>query len=210
MNAVANVKADPPKRQLPKEMNIKLNDKVAAACPTHMLAVYSHTPTLRSEPPQPRRVTLYPAHSLVFSSHCVNLPPLSPHCSSTPPNPGTVNLPVVPLGLPSSDTFPILQSYMYTKRADTLSASLLPTMPEPRWPGRPGTRMSDIIQEQADYLGNEYDIPTLLRHAMIINGLWRNACALGVYDDKLWATIDIAWGSVIGGIQIAKLRTPYY
>jgi hypothetical protein len=207
MNAVANVKADPPKHHLPKEMNIKLNDKIAAACPTHMMAVYSHTPTLRSEPPQPRRVTLYPVHSLVFSSHCTNLPPLSPHCSSTPAQPGTVNIPVVPLGLPSAETFPILQSYMYTKRVDTLLSSLLPTPPAC---AKPGTPLNAIMQEHADYLGNEYDIPTLLRHAMIINSLWRNACALGVYDDRLWASIDLAWGSIIGAIEIAKTRSPDY
>ena len=59
------------------------------------------------------------------------------------------------------------------------------------------------MNQHAVDLGRAYDVQALLRYAMIVNGIWRNACALGVYDDKLWGAIDFAWGSLVGGMDIA-------
>jgi hypothetical protein len=41
---------------------------------------------------------------------------------------------------------------------------------------------------------------SLARNATLINGVWRNACALGVRDDKLWDVLGVAWGVVVGAM----------
>jgi len=210
MSAVANVHAEPPKTHLPREINVPLNEQVSAACPTHMLAVYSHSPAPNAAPnptsnapaQQRREVTTYPVHSLVLSAHCSNLPALPPRSTARVPE-NTINLPVVLLGLPSAETFPVLQSYLYTKRVDNLLSAFMPLAPEPV---RTGTPLTQIIANHSEVLGEMFDAETLLRHAMLINGVWRNACVLGIRDDTLWGSIELAWGSLIGGLEIAALR----
>ena len=108
---------------LPKELKITLTGPVAAACPTHILAVYSSP-----EKHQRQHFTLYPVHAIVLATHCANLPSF-PALKSSPALKGTMNIPVLPLGLPSATTFPLLQSYLYTKRIDTLLSKLLPASP---------------------------------------------------------------------------------
>src|ERR1700733_13490656 len=69
-------------------------------------------------------VTLFPMHHLILTAHCTNLPsfPISRPNSTK----DTVQLPVIPLCLPSLETYPILQSYLYTKCIGDLLRSLLP------------------------------------------------------------------------------------
>jgi hypothetical protein len=189
--AVANVHAQPPTSTLPRELEIVVNDMVAAHCPTHMLAIYSN-----SSAAQTRKVTLFPTHQLVLAAHCNNLPtfPISnPDATNS-----TVLVPVVPLCLPSPGTFSILQSYLYTKRIDALLAALLPAPPPSL--SDPSVPLPDMINRLTHHLAATDNMPTLARHAMIINGVWRNACALGVYDNKLWRSIEVAWEAVVGAI----------
>ena len=159
-----------------------------------MLAVFEQNPGPTSTPLRRRRkkVTLYPGHSLVFASHCNNLPTL-PGPSKTRAKRGTINLPVVPLPLPSPDTFAMLEQYMYTKRLDKLFSHILPVAPTPAKPNMP---FPLVIEQHAAELGRTYDVQTLLRYAMIVDGLWRNACALGVFDDRLWGAIEIIRGGL--------------
>jgi len=37
---------------------------------------------------------------------------------------------------------------------------------------------------------------------MIVHGLWRNVCALGVFDDNLWNAMDLAWEVLLTAIAI--------
>jgi hypothetical protein len=69
--SLASVRASPVKDNLSKELEIVTND-ITSIPPTHMLAVFGKQLTGKSD--QPRRVTLYPVHSLVFASYCTNLP----------------------------------------------------------------------------------------------------------------------------------------
>ena len=105
-----------------------------------------------------------------------------------------VKLPVVPMCLPSPETFSVLQSYLYTKRFDVLFSSLLPTPPPFDNPNMP---MPEMISRLARHLSATCGNLQLARHAMIINGLWRNVCALGVQDDRLWGAIEVAWEAVV-------------
>ena len=195
--ALANVHAQPPVSSLPRELEIVVNEMVAAHCPTHMLAIYSN-----SSAAQKRKVTLFPTHHLVLAAYCNNLPALS--TSSPDVTNSTVRIPVVPLCLPSPETFSILQSYLYTKRIDILLAALLPAPPSSL--ADTNTPFSDMIKHLVNHLAATGNVPALAQHAMVINGVWRNACALGVYDDKLWGAIAVAWGAVVGAIDMGEAQ----
>lgn len=79
--------------------------------PTHVLAVPSSSS-------QPRKTyTLYPVHASIMTLHCTQLPVLPTASSSSA-------VPVIPLRLPHAASFPVLQMYLYTKRADLLMSSL--------------------------------------------------------------------------------------
>ncbi|KAF8178124.1 hypothetical protein K438DRAFT_1681171 [Mycena galopus ATCC 62051] len=108
------------KNSLPKELEILMNDVVAAACPTHMLAVYNGAPLSFG---QKRHVSLFPVHDLVLRVHCANLPTLPLSQPSTSSSHATI--PVVHLRLPSPETFPLLHAYLYTQQPATLLASLV-------------------------------------------------------------------------------------
>ncbi|KAJ7793459.1 hypothetical protein B0H14DRAFT_3889299 [Mycena olivaceomarginata] len=149
---------------LPKELEIIMNDTVAAACPTHMLAVYNDAPLGFGKK---RHVSLFPMHNLVLRTHCARLPtlPLSQPSTSSP----SATIPVVPSALPSPETFPLLHAYLYTQQPATLRASLT----------YPCESASDLLQ--------------LATHASKIHGLWRNACTLGVVDPQLYDVIEASW-----------------
>jgi hypothetical protein len=190
LTAVANVRAQPPTSSLPRELEIIVNDMVAVACPTHMLAIYGS-----SFATQKRKVTLFPTHHLILAAHCTNLPsfPISRPDSTK----DAVQLPVIPLCLPSPETYSILQSYLYTKRIDELLTSLLP----PSSLSEQATSVSEMVSILIRHLAVTGNMPTLARHSMIINGVWRNACALGVRDDKLWDAIEASWEIVVGAMN---------
>ncbi|KAJ7905119.1 hypothetical protein B0H13DRAFT_1716785 [Mycena leptocephala] len=168
--ALQAVETSVSKSSLPTELEILMNDIVAAACPTHVFAVYSDAPLGFG---QKRHVSLFPVHDLVMGAHCVNLPALPTSRPSTTSSRTTI--PVVPLCVPSPQTFPLLHAYLYTQQPATLLASL----------ERPCE--SDLLQ--------------LATHANKIHGLWRNACSLGVVDAPLYDAIEASWESTIAAMQ---------
>ncbi|KAI0050342.1 hypothetical protein FA95DRAFT_1487496 [Auriscalpium vulgare] len=199
LKVLGGVQASPAKDKLPKELSIIVND-LSAEMPTHMVAVYSRLSNTTR-----RRVTLYPIHNVMFATHCANLPALPPSHPTPPTTPGSrITVPVVPLCLPSPPTFPHLSAYLYGKRADVLLASLLPCAP-PAFDksGTDEDRQRAAIKQFASKLAATYTPHALLQHAMRVNGLWRNACVLGVFDDALWATIDLAWEVLLYALAIA-------
>jgi len=191
--AVTGVHAQPPANTLPHELEIVVNDMVSAHPPTHVLAIYSNNSATRK-----CKVTLFPAHELVLAAHCSHLPsfPIS-HPDTTK---SAVQVPVVPLCLPSPETFSTLQLYLYTKRVDVLFATLLPAPPSTL--SETGVPLPEMIKRLTHHLAATSNMPSLARHAMVINGVWRNACALGVHDDKLWSSIEFAWEAVVGAMSI--------
>lgn len=190
--AVTNVQAKASTSTLPQELEITVNDVVAAHCPTHMLAVYGSASIS-----QKRKVTLFPAHHLIFATHCTNLPAFpASHPDATAL---TVQLPVVNLGLPSPETFPTLQSYLYHKRLDVLFSALIPSLPSP-------SSLPDMAQRLPKHLAATSDVASLEYRAMLINGVWRNACALGISDDKLWDAIIFSWEAVVAGLELLKCQ----
>ncbi|KAJ7291022.1 hypothetical protein C8J57DRAFT_1491541 [Mycena rebaudengoi] len=99
--AVHAVETSIPKGALPKELEILMNDIVAAACPTHIL---------------------FPIHEIVFGVHCASLTALpSSHSATVSAHKA---IPVVPLCIPSPETFSLLHSYLYTRQPETLLSAL--------------------------------------------------------------------------------------
>ena len=173
--ALRSVQVCLPGPGLPSELDVELNPasgQAQANPPTHMIAVYSSSAAAGKT-----KVTLFPAHQLVFSIHCANLPAL-PSPSQLPISERSRRIPVVPFRLPVPAAFPLLYSYLYTKRADVLLASLTPE--------------------------HEQDMASLTRLAALIQGLWQDTCVLGVVDSVLYNTLDDAWCRIMSLLEKAQ------
>lgn len=163
-------------------------------------------------------VPLYPTHSLVLAAHCTLLPTLPAARAGT--KAAALNLPVVPLTVPDAPTFPHLHAYLHTKRADTLLATLLPALQSslpsasaaasgsgvPRsytslFSGDALLRLSQALASAAYTQGGPQGaVPALMAYARVVNGLWKNTCALGVFDTELWAVMDLAWEVILAAL----------
>lgn len=232
-----------PTSGLPQDIDVILPASEASSrtqFPTHMLAVHAKQPKLQTNTRTgaaqlKRKVTLFPAHDLVLVAHCANLPTLPPSgsqlLSTQPPqdtslqlalddagepepaSPISLKLPVVPLCLPSPPTFPVLQSYLYTKRGDALLARLLPQVPGTT-PAASGDRPAitsdrvETMRNLVEALSDAYPPSMLLKHALTTHGLWSNVCVLGVHDDKLWRVLDLAWEVLMGAMDAATRKHP--
>ncbi|KAK7042267.1 hypothetical protein R3P38DRAFT_3260301 [Favolaschia claudopus] len=156
----------------PKELQILMNDTVAAACPTHMLAVYTNAPVAFGTK---RHVSLFP-HPRHRPPRALRQPPriraLAPlylflardHPRRPPPH-------------PPPKTFSLLHGYLYTQHSPLL-----------RRRSRPSVR-------------SRIDLLQLATHASKIHGLWRNACALGVVDAQLYDIIEESWERTLAAMQ---------
>jgi hypothetical protein len=195
LQVLGSVTANPVKDSLPKELAIVVHD-LSSALPTHMMAIYSPETVGGAKK---RKVTLFPAHSLILASHCAKLPPFS--SSHALPNeegsPQEITIPIAPLCLPSPETYPYLSSYLYIKRTDLLLESLLPD-DLPRELAKEGAQLLPFAAK----LAGKFTAQLLLQHTMIVHGLWRNVCALGVFDDNLWNAMDLAWEVLLTAIAI--------
>ncbi|KAG9308303.1 hypothetical protein JVU11DRAFT_9897 [Chiua virens] len=191
LRVLTGVKTEPTSNILPQEMTVVVND-LSSDMPTHMLAVYARDVPAAAK----RRVTLFPIHNIILATHCANLPILPESDVIRPSTTGsTVSVPVVPLCIPAPEVFPQLSTFLYTKRIDHLLASLLPCpVPQALYLDDPtNERVLSLLQQYASGLATTHNAQRLLTHAMMVNGLWRNACALGINDEKLWCALDVAW-----------------
>lgn len=182
-------------RAVPTHQCVMINDE-SCDVPTHMLAVYSRHP---SGPIL--RVTLHPIHNIIMALHCAHLPMLPQSDTSEPDSVGQMILPVVPLGIPSPETFGRLSHYLYTKDASHLLATLLPSGTlTPSFILSLDTYVdsdSPELQQYSSILRATYPRSVLLMYAAAVEGLWSNVCALGVFDDQLWEVLDSAWEALI-------------
>lgn len=179
-------------------------DDLSSDLPTHMLAVHGRqTP----QTPDPiRRVTLFPIHSIVLALYCANLPMLPKSTPIPSDTVGQLMVPIVPLCIPSPETWSQLSAYLYIKDAAQLLITLLPSSfltPASIQTLEFDAESPEVAKFSAE-LRATYTAHTLLSHAMMINGLWRNVVALGVFDDQLWDVLDLAWGSVLGALEGGK------
>ncbi|KAG2007211.1 hypothetical protein CC2G_014924 [Coprinopsis cinerea AmutBmut pab1-1] len=198
--SLSNVKATLTTNALPSEIEVSLKDVQVA--PSHMVAVFGPAP--RTAVPKPRKVTLYPVHSFVLAAHCSNLPPFPP-AATIPSAPASsddkVRLPVRSLCLPSPENYAPLAAYLYHKQTTTLLNAMLPS-PVPH-NFEIEQKHGATVDSFATRLGRTYTFEKLLLNTMMIHGLWQNACALGIHDQLLWDTIDLAWQVMLTALAVS-------
>ncbi|KAE9398159.1 hypothetical protein BT96DRAFT_43331 [Gymnopus androsaceus JB14] len=151
------------------------------------------------------KLKLYPVHVLFMVSHCARLGPFPPspitdEVSTPVSTPSTITLPVRPMCLPSPKTFPLLLHYLYLRRQEVLFDAFLPTEPSPEFVE--DCNSDEHVISLAKDLGTKINASTLLKHAKVIQGLWSNACALGMFDEGLWAVIDSCYEALLNALAI--------
>ncbi|KAF8523789.1 hypothetical protein BU17DRAFT_16394, partial [Hysterangium stoloniferum] len=206
MAALSRTTAPAP-MSLPRELTVSVKQEYTMESsstsfdppPTHLLAVYARADaSIATSKVTPRRkVTLFPTHAIVLAAHCAHLPTLRPSKlpqifrSPERTEDTNITLPIVPLCIPSPSMFPVLQAYLYTKRADHLLGALVPNPAH-----GPVASASELIRQLAE----TQPIYTLMRAALRTHELWANAAALGVFDERLWLTISFAWHVLLGAL----------
>ncbi|TRM61554.1 CLP1-like protein [Schizophyllum amplum] len=185
----------PTSTQLPEEVPITVNNASASA-PTHVMAI--HGPPAANGV---RPVSLYPAHAVVLAAHCARLPAFSPSQAEIVPEavPAQMTVPVRGVSLPSPPMFGTLLKYLYEKDATALLATLLPVaLPNL-------AECEDFPRESlARMLATTYSSQQLLSdHIHRVHGLWLDVCALGVHDMVLYATMDLAWETLLEALAIS-------
>lgn len=199
LRVLAGIKAEHVSNVLPRELSLVVND-VSSDMPTHMFAVFSsHQPA-----PARRRVTLFPAHNLVFATHCANLPVLPTQTPALVEHAGQeIKVPIVPLCIPAPEVFPQLSTFLYTKRIDHLLGSLMPLPTPPQLYRDDPTTVMPLLTRFAQKIADTYTVKALLQHIAKVHGTWRNAIALGIADERLWCALDTAWEVLLTSLAIA-------
>ncbi|GLB39721.1 putative homolog of CLP1 of Coprinus cinereus and of Schizophyllum commune [Lyophyllum shimeji] len=201
--APSHMPSSMPRSRLPASLSIPLRATSGPqpSYPTHVLAVTS------SKNPSDQAM-LFPVHSLVLASQCAQLPRLPP--SHQQPHSPTLQLPVLPLSIPSPAAFTILRSFMYDHRLESVLKALFPV---------PSSFLQSLSHEKvqaalasgstlhqlSSYLCSSAssNLHTLTTHAMHVKELWQDMVALGLHDPELWDTLDLAWEVVLGALNLA-------
>ncbi|KAH6905667.1 hypothetical protein BKA70DRAFT_1503108 [Coprinopsis sp. MPI-PUGE-AT-0042] len=193
--------ASVPRPPLPSQVDAIVSDYVSddrAHLPTHMVAVWGS-----QAPQRPRQITLYPVHQEVMQLQRAHLPIPEQTRAETPssqPQNIQITLPVQSLCLPSPESYAPLARYIYHKDTLRLLNELLPVRPP-----------ADFEDNQAQipsfgtFIGRNCEMKDILSRVMLINGLWKDACALAVHDDHdgLWDTIELAWEVMLTALAVA-------
>ncbi|EIN14697.1 hypothetical protein PUNSTDRAFT_58362 [Punctularia strigosozonata HHB-11173 SS5] len=185
-----------PSSRLPPSLSIPVAP--SASSPTHLLAV--STIGTKST-----AVTTVPTHHLVLAANCAHLPAFPR--AAAPSSRTQLTLPVTPMAVPAAEAFPTLHRYLYTKSVPQLltaltnlqiTSSVLNAGTSSRQvPGSTRAQLSHALAQSAGY-----DAQRLMNLAQRVNGFWRNACALGVFDTEMWDAMDLAWDVILGALNI--------
>ena len=183
LQVLSGDKAETMSNVLPKELSVVVND-LSTDIPTHMLAVYSHQVPAAIK----HWVTLFPMHNIILASHCSNLPILQSLAPATPKLADeSILIPIVSVhctrGFPPTFHLPLPQAHRPS-----------PCNPAAFTEDPTSENMRTQLQQFTTKLAALTPAYILLVHTMAVNfGLWRNACALGIADEKLWCAMDAAW-----------------
>lgn len=160
--------------QLPKD----------AISPTHVIALRSGRPN--------ESTRYFPIHALPLLAHCLDVPNVTMEARTGP----TTSLPILSLTAPSPATFHILVDFFYRLHLPTLSKALLPVdgelfreVAKKEWPRTP--------EAAARIYAQTMSVGELSAAARRVYGVYENACALGMWDEGLWAAITMAWTIIL-------------
>ncbi|KAI0715184.1 hypothetical protein C8Q76DRAFT_795966 [Earliella scabrosa] len=204
---------------LPTSYEVTLTDAGLAACVTHLFAVYPSPDSMRPNPTPPHlahrdrdrsKVTLFPTHGVVWAAHSSRLPRLSrggelSPITTTPQADkrlGTpVCLPLVPISLPSPETFWAIQVYVYSLAQGLFVALLLPTRGR-RFMGHRGELLDGALDILVQDLAAEYSLPELSTLANSVHGAYKNMVTLGMVADGLWEAVNFAWRGLVMAMYV--------
>ncbi|KAI0089439.1 hypothetical protein BDY19DRAFT_1047873 [Irpex rosettiformis] len=179
---------------LPKELVVFAQD-LSAQMPTHLLAVYN-----KPENGTQANVILVPAHNVVLTAYCANMPRL-PVSSPAPPSEkgGPIQLPVVPMNLPHPQSYGHIQQYLYTKDRVTFLMSMLPSIP----PQAVFRGLSSAAVQYAKDLAMTVSTQKILAFLRNAHGIYRNMYALDVQEDVMWGLLNVAWEVLLTALALS-------
>ncbi|KAG6826829.1 hypothetical protein H0H92_014247 [Tricholoma furcatifolium] len=189
-----------PQSRLPPSLTVPIR-AASSAYPTHVMAVNS------SKAPSDTAM-VFPIHALVISSQCAKLPVLPSPAQQSHPH--TVHLPVLPLSVPSPAAFAVLHSYLYDHNLATVLKALIPapsgflqTLSHAAVRG--ALESGPTLHQLSAYLCTSAsgNISTLRTYSVHAKELWQTMCALGIFDEQLWDTLDLAWDVILGAFNLA-------
>jgi hypothetical protein len=109
---------------------------------------------------------------------------LSAHPSADPHVP--ITLPIQHIRVPSASTFPVLSGYLYHKRPEILLSQLLPITPPA------GCELDERAVNFGRTIARECGQERVTESLHKVKGVWQNAYALGVVDETVFNTLDLA------------------
>ncbi|CUA72250.1 hypothetical protein RSOLAG22IIIB_00915 [Rhizoctonia solani] len=159
--------------------------------PTHYLVVYNPR-----TPDQPGK--LFPAHSLVLATQCAALPSFGSTTRELRDD-DTFTVPLLGLPLPAPNHFGPLYTFLHDHSANALLAALLP-LPQAAF-GRISLETNGITGRLAQALSDWLSLRALLSTLKTIHGVWANAGALHVDNDRLWKILGFAWRVLVAAVE---------
>jgi hypothetical protein len=137
--------------------------------------------------------------------HCANFPAMperipSEPSSSSRPQDVQITLPTQSLCVPSPESYAPLARYIYHKDTLKLLTELLPVAPDADFEANQAQ-----VSSFGTFIGRNCELSKIVSRMTLINGLWKNACALQVHDDwdGLWDTIELAWEVILTALAVA-------
>jgi len=197
-----------PRSNLPTALEVRMPHTVSP--PTHILAVFT---SASSRPSTAGDIAvLIPTHHTILAINCAHLPRL-PLSRPQPRSTGTAALPVIPLTVPSAEAFAPLHSFLVVHRLDEFLYTLLSIIPSQTFAAvRAGSSnsaanpLAHLSPAQfATYLAASAKgdkMSALMGLTRNVMNVWRNACALGIFDRDLWAALDFAWEAILGAMNL--------
>lgn len=184
---------------MPAWVDVRVSSRLPSteSLPSHVLCV------VNPQSKQPGQ--LVPVHALIYAAQCSNFPRLSRAVPHVDAQSKSARLAVVPVYVPSPSTFPLLNSYLYTKRAERLLSTLAPLSSNALGAipvGHQGA--SNTVSALGRAMAESFPLPALVEHAAVVHGLWGNVMALGVDDEVLWWALDTAWGIITTAIALSS------
>ncbi|KAF5351458.1 hypothetical protein D9757_012060 [Collybiopsis confluens] len=196
-----------PRSHLPPSLSIPIrapSSAVQPTYPTHVLAVSS------SKSSHDSQATMVPIHSLMLAAQCAHLPELRTGRAGLS---HSLQLPVIPMSIPSPAAFTVLHAFMYDHRLDRVLKHLFPLPPNflanmSHSAVRATQQSPQTLHQLSLFLcdASSCDLQKLTTHASHVRDLWQDMVSLGMFNVELWDTIDLAWDVLIGAMNLAVMR----
>lgn len=125
-------------------------------------------------------------------------------------------MPVIPLTVPAAEAFAPLHAFLISHRLDRFVGALLPVpasmLSSARASGSSSSNpLAHVSAPQlATYLAATAagdKMSALMGLTRSVSAVWRNACALGIYDRDMWAGLDFAWEVILGAMNMVAAGT---